>query len=48
MRCYEEAERVRPRGNDEALLRWNACARLINEHDHIQPHVEDDFVPYLE
>jgi len=26
---YEEAETLRPTGNDDALLRWNACARII-------------------
>jgi len=25
----EKAEAMRPPGNDDALLRWNACARLI-------------------
>jgi hypothetical protein len=30
MELYEEAERVRPPGNDEARLRWNACARVLN------------------
>jgi hypothetical protein len=29
MRFYEQAEAIRPPGNDEALLRWNTCARLI-------------------
>ena len=29
MSCYEKAEALRPPGNDEALLRWNACARII-------------------
>jgi tetratricopeptide (TPR) repeat protein len=29
MRCFEEAERVRPQGNDDALLRWNRCLRLL-------------------
>ncbi len=29
MRWYEEAEAIRPSGNDDALLRWNACARMI-------------------
>jgi hypothetical protein len=29
MRWYEQAEAVRPPGNDDALLRWNACARVI-------------------
>ncbi|MGE0812782.1 MAG: hypothetical protein AB7O28_00965 [Vicinamibacterales bacterium] len=27
---YEEAERLRIAGNDEATLRWNACARVLN------------------
>jgi hypothetical protein len=26
---YEKAEALRPSGNDDALLRWNACARII-------------------
>ena len=27
--AYERAEALRPPGNDDALLRWNACARLL-------------------
>lgn len=26
---YEEAEKLRPAGNDDAILRWNTCARII-------------------
>ena len=29
MTLYEKAEALRPPGNDDALLRWNACARII-------------------
>lgn len=29
MTWYEKAEALRPSGNDDALLRWNACARII-------------------
>jgi len=29
MGWYEKAEVIRPPGNDDALLRWNACARII-------------------
>jgi hypothetical protein len=29
MAWYEKAEEIRPPGNDDALLRWNACARMI-------------------
>jgi len=30
MECYERAEGVRPPDNDDAKLRWNACARTLN------------------
>lgn len=29
MECFEEAEKLRPAGNDDALLRWNRCLRLL-------------------
>jgi tetratricopeptide (TPR) repeat protein len=29
MRYYEQAEKIRPSGNDDAILRWNRCARLL-------------------
>ena len=32
MHCYEEAEKVRPPDNDEAILRWNRCLRLMQAH----------------
>src|SRR5262249_23431977 len=28
MHFFAQAERVRPAGNDDALLRWNSCLRL--------------------
>lgn len=30
MVSYERAEALRPPDNDEATLRWNACARVLN------------------
>jgi tetratricopeptide (TPR) repeat protein len=30
MHAYEEAEKVKPTGNDDAILRWNRCARLLH------------------
>jgi hypothetical protein len=35
--CFERAERIRPAGNDDAILRWNACVRLLRQHPHMQP-----------
>jgi tetratricopeptide (TPR) repeat protein len=29
MRFFEEAEKIRPPDNDEAILRWNRCVRLL-------------------
>ena len=34
---YQDAEKLRPAGNDDAVLRWNTCARII-EHNHLTPH----------
>ena len=41
---YAEAEKVRPAGDDDAILRWNACLRTIQarklkprEHEHELP-----------
>ncbi len=29
MECFETAEAMRPAGNDDSILRWNGCARVI-------------------
>lgn len=47
MEQYEEAERLRPAGNDEAILRWNTCARMLARHE--RPAVtNDEYVPAME
>jgi hypothetical protein len=46
MEWYEQAEKIRPAGNDSALLRWNTCARAIMRHDHVRP-VEREEMPQL-
>ena len=47
MRLYEKAENLRPAGNDEALLRWNTCARAIIA-GRLEARPFDDFRPMLE
>ena len=32
MDCFEKAEAIRPSGNDDAILRWNGCARIIQRN----------------
>lgn len=39
MEYYEKAESVKPAGKDDAILRWNTCARLIQRH-HLKPRDE--------
>jgi hypothetical protein len=38
MDWFEKAESLRSAGNDDAILRWNGCARIINRND-LKPHV---------
>ena len=33
MDCFETAEAMRPVGNDDAILRWNGCARIITRNN---------------
>ena len=40
MKWYEKAEALRTPGNDEALLRWNACARIIMQNK-LHPRLEE-------
>jgi tetratricopeptide (TPR) repeat protein len=40
LHCYEEAEHMRPTGNDDAILRWNRCVRLIQSHSDSEWHRE--------
>jgi hypothetical protein len=47
MTWYERAEDIRPPGNDDAILRWNACARLIMRDQHLVPAVEERSEPLL-
>lgn len=47
MDWYQRAEAIRPERNDDALLRWNACGRLIMRH-HLSPRAEERFEPSLE
>jgi len=47
MNCYEQAEAVRPPGNDDAILRWNTCARVIMRNPEIRPLPHEEFQPIL-
>ena len=37
MTWYERAEEHRTNEGDDAILRWNTCARMIDRHKHVRP-----------
>ena len=39
---YEQAMNLSPAGNDDAILRWNTCARTIMQNSEIRPGPEVD------
>ena len=52
MRCFAEAEKIRPQGNDDSILRWNRCVRLLHsrpdfrlEREPAAFHADDDSSP---
>lgn len=48
MAHFERAEAIRPAGNDDAILRWNTCVRLLQRDPHLKPHAVDAWEPSLE
>jgi hypothetical protein len=47
LRLFEEAERHRIPGNDDAVLRWNACIRFLDRHKELAPQAEEVPEPIL-
>ena len=45
MEHFEKAEAMSSDDNDDAILRWNSCARIIVKHNLMQ-RPEDNYVPY--
>jgi hypothetical protein len=41
MDWYEKAEAQRPAGNDESILRWNTCARLLSRDERLRPSTQE-------
>ena len=48
MDWYQKAEAIRPAGNDDAILRWNTCARVLSGNSHLAPAAESGYEPVLE
>lgn len=41
MTHYEQAVKMSPVGNDDAILRWNTCVRILQRNESIKPRLED-------
>lgn len=48
MDYYEKAEKIRPENNQDAVLRWNACLRGIQEFNLKPSSNKDQVQPFLE
>ena len=47
MDSYEKAEKIRPAGNDESILRWNTCVRMLAKHEPAHG-TRDEYEPALD
>ena len=47
LQLFETAEPLRPQGNDDVLLRWNACIRFLNHHHELAPTVAEVAEPIV-
>lgn len=45
MEWFEKAEALRPPDNDDAILRWNTCARVLMQNPHLRPRAEERDLP---
>jgi hypothetical protein len=45
MNWFERAEEHRPPDNDDAILRWNACARMLMRNPHLHSRSEERNMP---
>ncbi len=48
MEFFEEAEVIQPKGNHDAVLRWNACVRRINEFNLTRSPDDHEVHPFLD
>jgi hypothetical protein len=46
LQSFSEAEDIRPSGNDDAILRWNRCVRLLQNPAYGWDELESELVPF--
>jgi len=45
MQSYEKAIELRPPGHDDAILRWNTCARILMRNSNLRPKPDEAYEP---
>ena len=48
LKFFDRAIEIRPAGNDEALLRWNTCVRILKQDSSLRPEPEERFQPMMD
>ncbi len=48
MLWFAKAEGLRPAGNDESILRWNSCVRLMQRNTQLRPSLSEAYEPSFE
>ena len=43
MQCFEEADALSPADNDDAVLRYNSCLRMMRAHDELKPEPTEEY-----
>jgi tetratricopeptide (TPR) repeat protein len=43
LQCFADAEQIHPPGNDDAILRWNRCVRLLQSQPDFETEEEVSF-----
>jgi tetratricopeptide (TPR) repeat protein len=46
LHSFGEAEKISPSGNDDAILRWNRCVRLLQNPAYEWGELEQELVPF--
>jgi hypothetical protein len=48
MQWFAKAEGMRPAGNDDSILRWNSCVRLMQRNAQLKPASAEAYEPSFE
>ena len=47
LHLFEDASSLHAPGNDDAILRWNACVRYLDRHNELAPRPEEAVEPIM-